>query len=567
MARKKRFKTDLAIQADASYSCTISKSYNDVYSLNQELDATDAFMTVMTSQSESSLTTTATQVNAPQAILIKNVSNITAEILMATQDWKNNTSVDVRNSIDVGGGGATGKRSWSFLLPAGEFMYLPNARALSYASSDADPYESAALAGVGTIAIEPKSINSANEYRAVAEITGTTYGGGTAELIAEDVAIAETVITVDDGDWFKAGDLIMIGSEVMEVESVSTNDITVKRGLLGSVDAAHSDDAPLLYFFGNEYLAFDVGRCQSDKQGRFKQRGGFFGYARTGSNLVIGLVPGSVAIGPFYTEGGFLDWGLNGITATTDTGLAASQEYSITLVVDEYNVGGIDSVSSETAIVFTTDASDTTFNGSSNAVLPKIQAAINTQTKTTGSGLLNKSVSIALHNGDVRVRSHSNHSDTRVGISVSASGTTPFDVGKFPSRVDGDQPDLLGSSHGGSATDIIVYGPASTLAQETVTDKVTGLSALNENAFIFDDGQGNLRYLDRIVGSIDYFKGHCEWQVQSLPEAEFKIYGQSHSAHSGGTNYTSAGLNSINLIKARSVNPIKNSKIEILVLG
>ena len=114
MARKKRFKTDLAIQADASYSCTISKSYNDVYSLNQELDATDAFMTVMTSQSESSLTTTATQVNAPQAILIKNVSNITAEILMATQDWKNNTSVDDRNSIDVGGGGATGKRSWRF---------------------------------------------------------------------------------------------------------------------------------------------------------------------------------------------------------------------------------------------------------------------------------------------------------------------------------------------------------------------------------------------------------------------------------------------------------------------
>ena len=565
MARKKRFKTDLAIQADASYSCTISKSYNDVYSLNQELDATDAFMTVMTSQSESSLTTTATQVNAPQAILIKNVSNITAEILMATQDWKNSSSVDVRNSVDVGGGGATGKRSWSFLLPAGEFMYLPNARALSYASSDADPYESAALAGVGTIAIEPKDINGDNEYRAVAEITGTTYGGGTAELIAEDVAIAETVITVDDGDWFKAGDLIMIGSEVMEVESVSTNDITVKRGLLGSVDAAHSDDAPLLYFFGNEYLAFDVGRCQSDKQGRFKQRGGFFGYARTGSNLVIGLVPGSVAIGPFYTEGGFLDWGLNGITATTDTGLAASTTYTFHLVVDEYNAGGIDSVSSETAIAFTTDASDTTFNGSANAVLPKIQAAINTQTKTTGSGLLNKSVSITLHNGDVRVRSHSNHSDTRVGI-ANVSGTTPFGVGKFPALAS-SVPDLLGSIHGGGTTDTICFGPASTLAQETVTDKVTGLSTLNENAFIFDDGQGNLRYLDRVVGSIDYLKGHCEWQVQSLPEAEFKIYGQSHSAHSGGTNYTSAGLNSINLIKARSVNPIKNSKIEILVLG
>ena len=565
----KRFTTDLKISSDKVYSCKISKNYNDVYALNQELGKHDYFMTIMTSQSESSILTSATQINAPKAILVKNTGDIAAEILMVVQDWKNSSSVDVRNSVDVGGGGATGLRSLSMLLPAGEFMYLPNARALSYSSSD-DPsdgltYQSGANAGVGTIAIEPSSINSGNEYRAVAEITGTTYGGGTAELIAEAVSIGETEIDVDDGDWFRDGDLIMIGSEVMEVESVSTNTLTVKKGLLGSTDAAHSDDAALNYFFGNEYLPYNDGKCMSDKQGRFKQRGAFFGYGRTGSELVIGLVPGSVAIGPFYTEGGYLDWGLSGITASQDTGLAASTTYTFHLILDEYNVGGIDSTSTETAIAFTTDASDLTWNSSGNAVLPKIQAAINTQTKTTSSGLLNKSATIFIHNGDIRIQSNSNNSSTQVGI-ANVSGTTPFGVGRFPS-VSSDVPVLLGSPHGGGTTDTIVYGPKATLPQAEITDKATGQSILNNSAYIFDDGQGNLRHNGAPVGSIDYHKGHCEWTVPSLPEAEFKIQAQSHSAHSGGANYTSAGTNAIQLIKARSVNPIKNAKIEIVVLG
>ena len=33
---KKRFTTDLSIKADATYTCNISKSYADVYSLKQE---------------------------------------------------------------------------------------------------------------------------------------------------------------------------------------------------------------------------------------------------------------------------------------------------------------------------------------------------------------------------------------------------------------------------------------------------------------------------------------------------------------------------------------------------
>ena len=558
----KRFTTNLTINAQDSYTCNISKNYTEVFNINQELSANDAFIQIVSGSATKSIGTMA----SAQAILIKNTGNIAAEILVVTQDWKNSSSVDVVNSVDVGGGGAVTDRSMSMLLPAGEFIYLPNSRMVSYSSSDADPYESAANAGVGDIEILPSAINSGNEYRAVAEITGTTYGGGTAELIAEDVAIAETDITVDDGDWFKAQDLIMVGSEVMEVESVSGDTLTVKRGLLGSTDAAHSDNAPLLYFFGNEYLAFDSGKCMTDKAGRFKQRGAYFGYARTGGDQSVdGLVAGSVAIQIGYTEGGFLDWGLSGITGNQDTGLTASTTYTFHLICDEYNAGGIDSVSSETAIAFTTDSADLTWNSSGNAVIPKIQAAIDTQTKTTGSGLLNKSITISIHDGDIRVKSNSNNSDTRIGI-ANVSGTTPFGVGRFPA-LSSSVPDLLGTPHGGGTTDTICFGPPATMPQETITDPVTGIAKLNESVFLFDDGQGNLRHNGNIVGKIDYEKGHCHWTTPAFPEAEFKIWGQSHSAHSGGVRYYSNQYNSIREIKARSVNPRKDATVQAIVLG
>ena len=562
MANKK-FTTSLTIQAEKNYECSLVGDYNEMFSIKQELDNSDGFITLISGGASKGTNTLA----SAKAILLKNDSNIAAELLITMMDFKNADSGDAANSVDVGGGGATVFRSISTLLPANHFMYLDNNRMLSYSSSDADPYESAAKNGTGTVAIEPLSINSANEYRPVALISSTTYAGGTAVLVNDGSGITsvETTLVVDDGDWFKAGDLILIGTEVIEVESVSTNTLTIKRGLLGSDAAAVADDAALNYFFGNEYLAFDNGKCMTDKRGRFKQRGAFFGYARTADKRVDGVVAGSVAIGPFYTEGGYLDFGLSGITPNTETGLAASTEYTFHIVVDEFNSGGFDSVSSETAIAFTTDASDTTFAGSSNAVLPKIQAVLDTQFYTTSSGLNGKKVKIFLHNGDVRVQSMSNNSDTIVGIG-NVSGTSPFGVGAFPALA-GSVPKLQGSEYGGGTTDDIVYGPKSTLAQETIQDKTTGVNKLNEKAFIFDDGNGNLLYLDKIVGSIDYDKGHCEFTVASLPEAEFKIYAESHSAHSGGVSYLVNAYNSIQQIKARSVNPIKDTTIEAIVLG
>ncbi len=562
MANKK-FTTSLTIQAEKTYDCSLSKNYTDVFSINQELDNADAFVTLVSGGSSKATNTMA----SAKAILLKNNSNIAAELLITVMEWTDSSDTDVHNSVDLGPGSATNLRSWSFLLPAGEFMYLPNNRVLAYASDVGTAYESAAKAGDGAISTEPLSINSANEY---ADSTAD-LDHATSSDMGSDVTVVDLYMENGHSKFFKVGDLIQVDTEIMEIESLgdgsnlAKSKAVVKRGLLGSTAATHADDAAINFFFGNEHLPFDNGKCMSDKKGRFKQRGAFFSKARTSDTKVDGLVPGSVAIGPFYTEGGYLDWGLNGITPNTETGLAASTTYTFHIVVDEFNNGGFDSTSTETAIAFTTDASDTTFAGSSNAVLPKIQAVLDTQSYTTSSGLLNKKVKIFIHNGDVRVQSMSNNSDTIVGIG-NVSGTTPFGVGAFPALAS-SVPDLMGSEHGGGTTDDIVYGPKSTLAQEEITDPITGVNMLNEKAFIFDNGNGDLLYLDKVVGKIDYEKGHCEWTVASLPEAEFKVRGQSNSAHSGGITYSVQEYNSIQEIKARSINPVKDTEIEAIVLG
>ena len=321
----------------------------------------------------------------------------------------------------------------------------------------------------------------------------------------------------------------------------------------------HYEGDPPGYFYDWEK------EMRKEKNGKFKQSGAFFGYGRSADSVVKGVVAGSVAIGPFYTRGGYLDWGLQNIKASDATGLDSSTQYTFHVVIDEFNANGFDSVSTETAIAFTTDSSDTTFNGSGVAVIPKIQARFDALYYDESSGLYNKKVSIKLHNGDIRVTSLSNNSDTIVGIG-NVSGTSPFGVGRFPSLSD-SVPALKGAEFGGGTTDTIVYGPASTLDLETIDDRTTGKTIPNANAFIYDDGNGQLHHKGAVVGWIDYAKGHCEFNVPNIPKGEFKIHAETLSAHAGGVNFTSNGENSIDTIMARSINPKKNSKVELLLLG
>ena len=572
----KRLKVDLQIEADGTYSCSSTKSFTEQFNINQEVDAGTVasnnaqFITL----SSSSKAPAAASFHNAKAILIKNTSNITAEVYIKLQAWKNNGGVShtydaIHNTTELDTSGTSGNRYVTFLLPANDFVYLPNSRWIEYTpyqhAADGN-VESGAYASNGTIAAEPKDINSGNEYVAVTDFTDSS-----AELVndGDDIAVGDTVIVVDDGSHYKTGDSLRISNEIVEVVSVSGANLTVKRGLDGSAEAAISDDTAVNWAIHNRLLRYDVGKCMTTTTGKAKFTGAFFSKGRTNSELIDGVVAGSVAIGPFYTEGGFLDFGLNNIKPSTDTGLTASTAYAFDLVLDEYNVGGIDAVSTEATISFTVDSSDTTFAGSSNAVLPKIQAAIDTAFPFIDGNFAtakNRGATIAIVNGDVRITSKSNHSETIVGISSppDGGGTTPFGVGRFP-NASSTVPQVLGSLVS-SSFDGIMYGAVATKAPETIIDKVTGKEVVNKSAFLLDDGNGNLLHNDNVVGKIDYVTGHTEWTAPFLA-AEFKVYAQTYSAHSGGLNYTSEGNNFIMEIGARSVNPIEKTQIQLLSLS
>ena len=60
---------------------------------------------------------------------------------------------------------------------------------------------------------------------------------------AMDTGVAEVEFDVDDGDDFTAGDVILVDAELMYVESIATNTLTVIRGYGSSVGAAHLNNA------------------------------------------------------------------------------------------------------------------------------------------------------------------------------------------------------------------------------------------------------------------------------------------------------------------------------------
>jgi hypothetical protein len=547
---------------DGEYICSSQEVYTDSSNIIQEISAgTQGTTNELTTLTEFSKDLAALTAHSAKTLLIKNSSNIGAEVVFQLRDWKDDSDTDVRNeATDLDSSGTSDKRYISMLLPAGKYAYLPTSRIVSYTPADVagGSIESAAFASDGTISELPSGVDAA--------VAGTTKvdGSDLATVVNPETFTVDTGGT-DNASMFKVGDLIKVDSEVMKVASITGNTLTVDRGLFGTTIASHADNADVHFYYGNEYLKASESLCMTDQNGQFKQSGAFFGKARTSDKVADGLVAGSIAIGPFYTKGGYLDWGLENIKASDETGLAASTTYTFHIVVDEFSADGFDSVSSEAAIAFTTDSSDTTFAGSGNAVLPKIQARFDALYYDASSGLHNKKVEIGIVNGDIRVTSLSNNSNTRVGIG-NVSGTTPFDVGRFPALSSG-VPVLEGTTEGGGTTDSIVFGPKAALNDEEIEDSVTNKTIVNTDAFIFDDGNGNLLYQGSVVGQCNYEKGHLEFAVSSLPKAQFNVQGQSHSAHSGGVSYVIQGYNSISSISVRSVNHKANTKIELILLG
>ena len=67
--------------------------------------------------------------------------------------------------------------------------------------------------------------------------------------LAEALDTSETGIDVDDGTMFRAGEIILVDDEYMEIASISSNTLTVTRASLGSTAATHEDDTYVLSLF------------------------------------------------------------------------------------------------------------------------------------------------------------------------------------------------------------------------------------------------------------------------------------------------------------------------------
>ena len=497
--------TNITTGRGDTLTATKSGQYEDVFNVRQECDNTSTFINIILGGSKSQGT-----LEDCKTLIIKNSSPVGAEIQIKTETWSQATP-------DTNGG----LSYQTFLLAANDYMMFPNFRQINYGTTDGSAADSYQLTNQA-----PDS----NMYVAV-----NNPAGGDAQLLDEGSNIdnAVTNFTVDDGDFFKVGDLIRLDNEIMEVTSISTDELYVIRGTHGSAKASHNDDVAIRFPFFNAYADFDkYSTAQTDASGRFKCMN-FFGYGRT-EGVCDGLVAGSIS-GKFY-EAGYQELGLSGITASTKTGLAASTAYAFDIAVD----GG-----SDHTLSFTTDSSNGNFGGT-NGLIQKIQAALDAQFYTTSSNLLNKKVHCAIVSGDIRFTSGQHLLTSEISISAPASGTTPFGVGAINMAV-GD----------------IEGAVAAKLPVDTINDKKSNVSIPNTSAFFYDDGHGNI--LGACNGTINYETGAIDLQG-CPPNANFVVDANYGTAHAGGNEFTTTAGNSIVQVAGRSCNSKINAVIEVIGL-
>ena len=493
------FTTTTTIQAGGNtLSASKSGTYENIFNIRQECDNTSAFITLVVGGAKGQGT-----LEDCKSLIIKNTGDVGAEIQVTTREWTDATP-------DSNAGTASRQ---SYLLGAKDYIYLPNFRQVNFQAADASGGDAYQLTNTAPLNAK-KAVNN--------------HAAGDAQLVAEAVDGSETEIDVDDGSFFLVGDLINLEDEVCEITGISTNTLTVVRGVHGSSAATHDDDTPIFFSYFNMHEG--VATTTKTNSSGFFRCSNFFGFGRS-EGEADGIVAGSVS-GKFYSQG-YQEFGLSSISSSTQTGLAASTAYAFDIAVD----GG-----SDHTLAFTTDTSDGTFGN----LIRKIQDALNVQFYTTSSNLLKKRITVSLINGDIRFTSGQHLSTSAISITAPASGTTPFEVGALNMAV----------------TAIEDAIPAK-LPVDTVLDKKSGRANVNRGAFFYDDGHGNI--LGACQGTINYSSGALDLRG-CPPEAQFVVDANYGSAHAGGNNYVSSTANSIVAVAGRSCNSKIDTTIEVMGL-
>ena len=522
------------------YVCSMSDQYTEILTTKQKVDNTDAFITLATlGKSLSGIGASVGQrLKGAKLIVIKNNSPVTVELQLKYVEWKDNSNIDQSNSIDISGDGASTERQIMLILGANEYMLLPNQWAVGY--------ENDASGG------NAKTIDNKGGYDIN---SGKLYGAAVTDIKAK-LENDATTLDVDDTDFFRVGDLIQVGSttgttatniEIMRVTSITDSDtLAVERGLYGSITAdgdAQTDstngavvDAKVYFPWFNTQEAYNkyhddanaLGIAQTNSAGIYTAQN-LFGYGRS-ATYPTGIVKGSFAL-KFYNPG-YQGIGLSGISADTETGLAASTTYQFNIAVD----GG----SAFVDLAFTTDASNTKFGGN-NGIIGKIQAALDTQFYTAGN-LFEKGVTCSIVGGNLRFTSHNRTRNSAIALAAPGSGTTPFGVGRIPA---------IGS---------VNSAVGAKLPDDTIFSKDTYIETKNKGVFAYDDGKGRIAGV--ASGNINYETGAIF--IQGPPNTEFVVSLNYDSAHSGGVNATANQQNTIKEISARSMNSKIDAEVEIL---
>ena len=422
------------------------------------------------------------------------------------------------------------------ILPVGQIFTLPTTRLINSNDQELDD---------GTV-VAMVAPNSNLYVDSTADVDSATANG----IIGSET---NTTVYLEDGHskFFRVGDLIRLTNEIMEVTAVGTgadlgnSTLTVKRGMLGSTaDSGHADDDVVMFPFFNAYHEFDdtsyngggngsAVKIKTNVNGKFKSTN-FFGYGRATTLLASGLLPGSISL-KFYTSG-YQELGISGAGVNTSSALAKSTTYQFDLSVDG---------SAATDVNFTTDASNVNWGGK-NGVISKINTAIKTLNDTSGNALLDRKCTASIVNGDIRFTSGSHLSTSAIALTDSSgSDNDIWGVGRVPAV--GSIRTAIGAS----------------LPEETVFDPYTGEESSNVDAFMYDDGAGNLIYKGSNAGTINYDSGEIDF-VGPI-NAEFEVSVAHGSNLSGRVNST--GGNTIEEISARSVNPKVEGLIHMKVIG
>ena len=386
---------------------------------------------------------------------------------------------------------------------------------------------------------------NANMYTdSTADVDSATAAGIVGHATSPDLDLEPYTSAANcTANLFRVGDLVRVRDEVMEVTAIgdksdlANNKLTVKRDMYGTDGGTSAvDDDPVRFPFFNAYHNYNkYSVAQTDTDGKFKCTN-FFGLGRTLTG-VQGITAGSIAI-KFY-EAGYQEFGLSGITSTTNSGLSASTTYYLSVSIDGATTD---------KITFTTDSSNVNFGGK-NGIVSKLQASIDALYYNPAKNGFQKGATVSITNGDVRVTSAQHLSTSAISITTNTDGTSGTD-------------ELFDTSNAiGRIPATIKTAVAARLPDDYVYDPVTYRQVPNESKFVYDDGFGNL--FGAATGSINYETGAIDFR-NAPANAEF-VYSLMHtSAFSGKVNpSTSDRINSLVDIYANTTNQRKEGEVKV----